>query len=97
MAPIVYYTLPVEEIKALLASTIREELKALEISKQDNDEKLLTRKEVAERFGITLTTLNTWCKEKRIEFKKVKSRVYFLNSDVQAALETKKKYQHSKV
>ena len=95
MLPTISYTLQPEDFKNLLATTIREELKTLEISKQDNDGKLLTRKEVAELFGITLTTLNTWCKEKRIVFKKVKSRVYFLKADVHAALESKPKYKRN--
>ena len=93
MLPTISYTLPPEDFKSLLATTIREELQALNILKNDADEKLLTRKEVAELFGITLTTLNSWCKEGHIEFKKVKSRVYFLKADVQAALESKPKYK----
>lgn len=95
MTPTITFNLQLDEFKNLLSTTVREELAALQLLKNADDEKLLTRKEVAALFGITLTTLNTWCREKRIEFKKVKSRVYFLKADIQAALESKPKYKRN--
>jgi excisionase family DNA binding protein len=93
MEPIVSFTMPVDEFKNLLSETVRRELKALSILKDADDDKLLSRREVADMFGISLATLNAWCKAGTIKFKKVSSRVYFQKADVQAALETKPKYK----
>ena len=50
-------------------------------SKSNNDEPLLTRKEVAKRLGVSLVTLTDWVK-RGLPSHKQRGKVYFLYSEV---------------
>lgn len=50
-------------------------------SKDENEEPLLSRKEIAAFLGISLVTLTDWMK-KGLPFHKVNGRVYFQRSEV---------------
>lgn len=80
-----------EEFQHLLKNSVKEILDSKkEIIHQSNaPEKLLSRKEVSEYLGITLTTLHKWM-NKGLPFETMNGRRYFLLSEVLADIKTKK-------
>lgn len=50
-------------------------------------EEYLTRKQVADLFQIELSTLHNWCKKGKLKPYGIGSRVYFLRSDIEKALQ----------
>ena len=54
-----------------------------------NNDDLLTRKDVAKLFGISLTTLNEWCKVGILNPHKIGRRVFFKKNEVESALVAK--------
>ena len=59
-----------------------------EAKMNDNENKLLTVAEVANQFGVTKTTIHSWCKSTLLTKHKIKgsNRTYFKYEDVQKAL-----------
>jgi predicted DNA-binding transcriptional regulator AlpA len=53
--------------------------------KQQNE--YLTRRNVADMFGVDISTVHNWCKSKRLNPLGIGSRVYFLRSEVEASLQ----------
>lgn len=45
--------------------------------KNDNNKKLLTRKEAAEKYGVSYSTLNEWRKKGHLIPKKIGGRIYY--------------------
>lgn len=56
---------------------------------EDEPEKLLTRKEIAGKFRVSLVTLHEWMKQ-GLPFHKQGGRVYFLDSEVMEYLKQKR-------
>jgi hypothetical protein len=52
--------------------------------KQPNE--YLTRRNIADMFGVNICTVHNWCKSKRLNPLGIGSRVYFLRSEVEASL-----------
>jgi len=52
--------------------------------KQPND--YLTRKDVADMFGVDLSTIANWQKNGKLKPYGIGGRVYFLRSDIEASL-----------
>lgn len=52
--------------------------------KQPNE--YLTRQEVAQMFGVDISTIHNWCKSKKLNPLGLGSRVYFLRSDIETSL-----------
>jgi hypothetical protein len=52
--------------------------------KQPNE--YLTRRNIADMFGVDISTVHNWCKSKRLNPLGIGSRVYFLRSEVEASL-----------
>ncbi|HSD06964.1 helix-turn-helix domain-containing protein [Flavobacterium sp.] len=46
----------------------------------------LTRQQVAQMFNVDLSTVHNWCKSGKLKPLGLGSRVYFLRSDIEAAL-----------
>lgn len=59
---------------------------AIEKSIQPATAKLLTRKQVAEMFGITLPTVWDWTKKNILTAYKIGNKVYYKLNEVEAAL-----------
>jgi hypothetical protein len=53
--------------------------------KQPNE--YLTRRNIADMFGVDISTVHNWCKSKRLNPLGIGSRVYFLRSEVEASLQ----------
>lgn len=46
----------------------------------------LTRQNVADMFGVDISTVHNWCKSKRLKPLGIGARVYFLRSEVEASV-----------
>ncbi|MBX9088155.1 helix-turn-helix domain-containing protein [Bacteroides cellulosilyticus] len=53
---------------------------------------LYKRKEAAKKLGISLATLTKWSRAGVINYRKIGSRIYYTNSDINNALKSKGGY-----
>lgn len=74
-------TLTVEELKQILLESL-----AL-IGTPKPDEVLMTRKEVALLFKVSLVTINQWMRSGRLPFCRINSRVYFKRNQILGVLD----------
>jgi excisionase family DNA binding protein len=77
------------ELANLIAQAVRQELKMLnrQVEKPSEPTKdLMTRKEVAKLFDISLVTIHEWCKSDILKPYKVGKRTYFKRVEVMEAL-----------
>jgi len=75
-------------IKETIRSEIRIALKQKEKNntKTDHQEKLLTKKEMAEELDISLVTLTDWMK-KGLPYHRMHRRIYFIKEEVLKSME----------
>ena len=78
-----------DEFVNLLRGSIQKELQELKemLSKVDNnstkdDEELLTRKDVANMFSVSLVTVHDWCKANVLKPYKMGRKTFFKKSEV---------------
>jgi predicted DNA-binding transcriptional regulator AlpA len=71
------------EITASVKAQLEEFLKNYQ---PQQPKEYLSRKNVAEMFGVDISTIHNWCKSKRLNPLGIGSRVYFLRSEVEASL-----------
>ena len=76
-----------EELQKEIATTVKVELDNFlrQYSPKPPNE-YLTRKNVAEMFGVDVSTIHNWCKSGQLKPLGLGRRVYFLRSDVEASL-----------
>ncbi len=74
-----------EDLRKLILECLEQVLKNPE--EKNKEDTLLKRKDVAKLFGISLVTLNSWMKDGRIVYHRIKSRVFFKHSEVMDALQ----------
>lgn len=77
-------TLTTEELKDIIYQCIEQHFS--NVNHKPEMEKIMNRKEVSKILGVSLVTLNQWVKEGRIKQQKIKSRVYFKESEILNAL-----------
>lgn len=95
--PVIYMTRG--ELQFLIESTVCSALQAANNLHQPTktvtgipvaaDEVLLSRQDIAAKFRVSLATVGTWVKEKRLKSTKVGGRRFFRQSDVQLLFEQK--------
>ncbi len=73
-----------EELKALIEESFSKVIS--KIPAKAEDDKLMSRKEVALLFGVSLVTINTWCRKGKLKPHHMGSKVYFFKSEVMAQL-----------
>jgi excisionase family DNA binding protein len=74
-----------------LSNIISNAIKEVMATKQEKE--LLNFKEVCDFLGIHSSTLNKWKSEGKIPFKKIGKRIFFLRSEVTAALKEAGNYK----
>ncbi len=75
------------ELQIMLEEAVRNAMTGLQNNKTTNEE-YLTRKDVAELFKVTLTTISDWCKIGKLKRHHINSRVYFLKSEIEKLFQT---------
>lgn len=75
-------TISKAELSRIIRENVREELENFKqhFSKFRSDD-LMTRKEVAQKLKIDLSTLNTWTKDGKLTPHKISRRVYYKKSE----------------
>ena len=77
--------LSVDELKEIIENTIESKVQSL-LPKPVPQTRYLTRKETAQKLGISLVTLHKWTKNGIIKGHKINTRVRFKSEEVDKAL-----------
>lgn len=86
MENVILTTHTTEELTGLISQAVREAIKALPTPSAPQSEKLLSRKETAEKLKISLVTLNDWTKRGLIQSYLIGSRVLYKDSEIEGSL-----------
>jgi len=80
-----------DELIELLDQRLEYAISKIDLTEKSKkqDDKLLTRHDVAQLFGVTLVTVNEWCKKEILITHRMNSRVYFYKSEVMDALNSR--------
>lgn len=76
-----------EQLTGIISNAVTEAVKAIKVhSSTPPSEKLLTRKETADKLKISLVTLNDWTKRGMIQSYIIGGRVLYKDSEIEASL-----------
>jgi hypothetical protein len=76
-----------EELTGIIGQAVREAIKnSLPVTSTSPSEKLLTRKETADKLKISLVTLNDWTKRGLIQSYIIGGRVLYKDSEIEKSL-----------
>lgn len=82
------------ELKEIIDQAIKEALSNHSPSGQTStSETYLTRAEVAKMFKVTLTAINIWSRQGKLNRHYIGSRVYFLRSEIDSLFQTPSKFR----
>lgn len=95
-ANIILHSTPKSELKDLIAETLKEQLSTFFEKDKETDNRLRTRKEVAEMLGISLPTLHSWTKDGIIPAVRIGSSVRYKISDIESAMQNIKSIKYSR-
>lgn len=73
-----------EELQLLIETAVAGALAAAGENKKED--RILSRKETALMFKVSLTTINDWCRKGKLKRRYMGAKVYFLMSEVVALL-----------
>lgn len=82
---ILHETKPEELIKAL-RTAFKEELEDFKKNIPERPAEYLSKRETAKMLGITLSTLDRWTMQGLIKRHSIGNRIYYLRSNVEAAI-----------
>lgn len=95
MNNLILTTHTIEELTELISQTVKEAIKnTLPFTSIPQSEKLLTRRETAEKLKISLVTLNDWSKRGIIQSYLIGGRVLYKDSEIEASLYKTKSIKH---
>lgn len=77
---LVFIPISLDELKTTISEVVRAELDKNGEKRQEPD--LITRKEAAKLFGVTLVTIHQWVKNGKIKAYKIGSRVRFKKDEL---------------
>lgn len=86
MKDLILSTYSPEEITGIIQNAIKEAIKGNFLPSIPTSEKLLTRKETAEKLKISLVTLNDWTKRGIVQSYIIGGRVLYKESEVVESL-----------
>jgi hypothetical protein len=89
----IIYSIPLQSLIEKITEALFQKLSSEQMTKKKDQ--LLTRQETAKMLQISLPTLNIWTKNGIINAKRINSRVRYLSSDVDLALQNYNKYGRS--
>ncbi len=82
------------ELKEMIGLAIKEALSSYSPYGQTTpSETYLTRAEVAKMFQVTLTAINKWSRQGKLNRHYIGSRVYFLRSEIDALFKAQTKFK----
>lgn len=80
-----------QELKDLIASTVRDTISGLPTTTGQADDKLYSVEEIAQKFGVTSRSILTWEKKKIIPSVRVAGTLRFRFNAVMEAIEKRRK------
>jgi len=83
---VILYSSSKDELKGIIAETLKEELKMFFKKDTTPDNRMLTRKEVSKMLGVSLPTLNSWTKEGIVPAVRINSSVRYRMAEVESAM-----------
>lgn len=87
MSTIQFVATSPNDLKAEITADIKTVLdNFLENYKPIQPKEYLSRKNVADMFGVDLSTVHNWCKAKKLNPLAISGRIYFLRSEVEESL-----------
>lgn len=86
MSDIILFSISREALQNLIREAVKSEAEHFNEEKHRPQNKLLSRKMAAAMLGCSLVTLGTWCKEGRLPFLRLGSKVYFREEEVLKSL-----------
>ena len=89
-------TLNVGDLQNIIDECIVSAIVKNQPPKENPEEILLRRKDVAKLFGISLVTVDEWMRLGKIPYYRVNSRIFFKKKEVLDCLDSIKKYGRNK-
>ena len=87
MGTIQFIQVTPEQLQNQIANGIKSQLdEFLKHFKPKQPNEYLSRKEVADMFGVDISTVHNWCKSGKLKPLGLGARVYFLRSDIEESL-----------
>lgn len=86
MQNLIFSQIPIDEIKNIIAETVRNEMQRNSISEPQIEKEYITRKETCEILGISLPTLNEWTKQGIIPGYRIASRIRYKKNEILKSL-----------
>jgi hypothetical protein len=87
MENIILTTYTPEQLTGIISDAVTEAVKSIKIqTSTPPSEKLLTRKETADKLKISLVTLNDWTKRGMIQSYLIGGRVLYKDSEIEKSL-----------
>ena len=87
MSTIQFIQVTPEQLETQIANGIKSHLDDfLRHFKPKQPKEYLSRKEVADMFGVDISTVHNWCKSGKLKPLGLGARVYFLRSDIEDSL-----------
>ncbi len=84
-------TLNVNDLKQIIDKSIEHAFS--KVPKQNEEETILRRKDVAKLFSVSLVTIADWMKTGKLPYHRINSRIFFKKSEVMQCVEVKEKYK----
>ena len=75
------------DLEHLIENAVEKALANLQAKKPED--RIVTRKDIAELFKVSLTTVNSWSRTGKLKRRYMGSRVYFLYTEVEEMLKRK--------
>ena len=77
-----------QKLQGEITASVKNQLEEfLKLYQPQQPKEYLTRKDVADMFGVDISTVHNWSKSKRLNPLALGSRIYFLRSEVEASLQ----------
>lgn len=82
MQNLIFSQIPIDELKIVIAETVRAEMQKNSISEPPTPTEFITRLETAQILGVSLPTLNFWTKQGVIIGYRIASRVRYKKAEI---------------
>lgn len=82
MKEILLYQSTFDELVEAITSSVVAELKEIIPQQKTEEFQILTRKETADFFSVSLVTIHEWTKQKIIKSYKLGNRTYYMKSEL---------------
>ncbi|RVT78551.1 DNA-binding protein [Flavobacterium sufflavum] len=77
-----------EQLQNKITASVKNQLEEfLKLYQPQQPKEYLSRKDVADMFGVDISTVHNWSKSKRLNPLALGSRIYYLRSEVEASLQ----------